>query len=124
MQVIGAPAVRTASLADEHPQTPAADVGWQESIALVWFDPAQGIGGIHRIGQEPNYQGGETQSWNAFFTLTGTYFKRQQILAITPQDRPKDGFGVGGGDEVAGLIFAEPVGGVSAGVEGGAGVAG
>lgn len=95
MQVIGADAVRVATLADEHPQSVGEEAGWQESIALVWFDTQQGVGGICRIGHEPHWDDGKMQSWNVFYSLEGTYFRNQTILPLTPDNRPADGFNIG-----------------------------
>jgi hypothetical protein len=38
------------------PQSPpSASLNWQESHWLYWHDPAGHLGGIHRIGHEPNW---------------------------------------------------------------------
>ena len=39
---------------DEGPHAADPDEAWQESVYLAWRDVRSGIGGQHRIGNEPN----------------------------------------------------------------------
>jgi hypothetical protein len=46
------------SAEDEAVHRPGPDRWWQESIAIHWCDPAQRVGGMHRIGHEPGQKDG------------------------------------------------------------------
>jgi hypothetical protein len=46
------------SAADEARHPAGSDPWWQESVAFHWYDAGSGAGGMHRIGHEPNQDGG------------------------------------------------------------------
>lgn len=73
-----------------------ADPFWQESVFLHWFDRSSGIGGVHRIGHEPNRGGGRASVHCALFTVDGTRFRRNS--SDLPLDRPASerGYRAGG----------------------------
>lgn len=50
---------------DEYRHTPTHDPNWQESVVLIWYDPATRLGGFHRIGVEPNKSKSNTQNYLA-----------------------------------------------------------
>lgn len=39
---------------DEGNHAAGSDPWWQESVFAHWYDPAVGVGGVHRIGHEPH----------------------------------------------------------------------
>ena len=70
---------------------------WQESVVLVWWDQNNGVGGMHRIGHEPNVSTGPQISlWNHIFSPKWAH-KRTVTLPLREEDRPENGFG--GGDD-------------------------
>ena len=50
---------------DEYQHNPSNDLCWQESVVLIWYDPTTELGGIHRIGVEPNQNKCNTQNYIA-----------------------------------------------------------
>jgi hypothetical protein len=78
--------------ADERPHVPSADTSWQESFVLAWWDGRNGVGGYHRVGHEPNLNGGESGIWQVLHT-PGESFFRNGIQPITPADHLPNGFG-------------------------------
>jgi hypothetical protein len=83
-----------------HPH-PTDNPLWQESVLLHWYDPRQGIGGWHRIGHEPNNQGGRAALWSYVFDRAGWQYRRCTEVPLTDGDRMPNGFGAG-----AALCFA------------------
>ena len=84
----------------DRPHTPGKGLSWQESDWLTFFDPVAGVGGIYRIGQEPNRGAGQP---NLFvFALGGQRFLMRDLggrgadIAMAPQDRWKTGYRVAG----------------------------
>jgi len=69
---------------------------WQESVFLHWFDRDRGVGGVHRLGHEPNRDGGRNALQCGVFTTDGTRYRRDdyQLPIATPQS-PR-GFRSGG----------------------------
>ena len=63
---------------------------------LVWWDATRSIGGYHRIGHEPNTEGGKVALWNNLFTPQGIY-RKTHFVPLRTADRIAAGFG--GGDE-------------------------
>jgi hypothetical protein len=80
---------------DEASHPPSEHPLWQESVLLHWYDRQKGIGGWHRIGHEPNNQGGRIALWSFMFDHSGWQYRRCGELPLTPADRPEHGFGAG-----------------------------
>jgi hypothetical protein len=69
---------------------------WQESALLHWYDSRQGIGGWHRVGHEPNNQGGRAAIWSFLFDRHGGWqYRRCGEVALQAGDKLQDGFGAG-----------------------------
>lgn len=69
---------------------------WQESVFLHWYDRDRGVGGVHRIGHEPNRDGGRNALQCGIFTTGGTRFRRDDFqLPIATPTSPR-GFRSGG----------------------------
>ncbi len=68
---------------------------WQESVLLHWYDQAQGIGGFHRLGHEPNNQGGRAAIWSFVFDRKGWQYRRCGEAVLSPADRLANGFRAG-----------------------------
>ncbi|MEA2346353.1 MAG: hypothetical protein QOG62_140 [Thermoleophilaceae bacterium] len=76
-------------------QQPTDQEWWQDSVFLTWHDLKQEIGGIVRIGHEPNHAGGITNLWFGVVTEDGTRFRRNVTSPLTDADRlPDGGFGI------------------------------
>jgi hypothetical protein len=83
-------------LEDERSHFPdPTDPYWQESIFFFWWDEAEGIGAIHRIGHEPNTAPPTGNSWNGVFTREGTRFRRYARPVLRDGDRTPDGLAAG-----------------------------
>jgi hypothetical protein len=80
---------------DEGPHPPSEHAQWQESVLLHWYDQRQGIGGWHRVGHEPNNNGGRAALWSFMFDRSGWQYRRCGDLALTGADRIANGFGAG-----------------------------
>jgi hypothetical protein len=80
---------------DEGPHRATANPHWQESVLLHWYDEAKGIGGWHRIGHEPNNQGGRAALWSYLFSREGWQYRRCGEVALTQDDCFTSGFGAG-----------------------------
>jgi len=84
----------------DRPHKPGHDPSWQESDWLTFFDPAAGVGGIYRIGQEPNRGKGQPSLF--VFALGGQRFLMRDIggrgpdCDLTADDRWETGCRVGG----------------------------
>jgi hypothetical protein len=63
----------TSTIADEGLHPAGDDPDWQESAYLAWRDPASGLGGNHRIGNEPNR--GTANLWCGLYRQDGTRFR-------------------------------------------------
>lgn len=68
---------------------------WQESVLLHWYDREQGIGGWHRLGHEPNNQGGKAAIWSYLFDRHGWQYRRCGEVSLTAADRFPTGFSAG-----------------------------
>jgi hypothetical protein len=77
----------------EQRQTPEADEWWQDSAFLTFNDRESGIGGVIRIGHEPNHAGGISALWFGLVTHDGRRFRRNTTNRLGPEDRLADGFG-------------------------------
>lgn len=97
MEIIGGGNVLEYGPADEGPHQVGDHEAWQESVVLVWWDFDQGLGGMHRIGHEPNAIDGPSISlWNHICSRDWV-FKRSARLPLRDEDRKINGFG--GGDK-------------------------
>jgi hypothetical protein len=88
---------------DTHPQFTEADEGrhaaqehplWQESVLLHWYDRRQGIGGWHRIGHEPNNDGGRAAIWSCV-RPRGWQYRRCGEVTLVAEDRIRNGLRAG-----------------------------
>jgi hypothetical protein len=61
------------TIADEGLHPAGEDPDWQESAYLAWRDPLRGLGGNHRIGNEPNR--GTANLWCGVYHQDGTRFR-------------------------------------------------
>lgn len=84
----------------DRPHQPGPEALWQESDWLTFFDPTAGVGGIYRIGQQPNREKGQP---NLFvFALGGDRFQMSDLgghgvdVDISQADRWKTGYRVAG----------------------------
>lgn len=73
MKVIGGGETRIYTYDDELSHDPTSEPAWQESVFLFWHDPAHGISGIHRLGHEPNCDGGKVALWSHVTGPEGSY---------------------------------------------------
>ena len=70
---------------------------WQDSVVLVWWDPDNEVGGFHRLGHEPNHDGGFAVLWSSLVTPAGI-FKRTHTKSLRDEDViPGGGYGSGDG---------------------------
>lgn len=75
-------------LEDEYPHPIGDDIWWQESVFLTWWDDKAGVGGFHRIGQEPHAAGGAVASyWLGLFTRDGQRYRRHVSVPLRDVDR-------------------------------------
>lgn len=57
----GPPMTKYYNASDEGTHEPdSSDPDWQESVFVHWYDVGQKVGGVHRIGHEPNRAGGRS----------------------------------------------------------------
>jgi hypothetical protein len=63
----------TVTVSDEGLHPAADDPDWQESAYLAWRDPSSGLGGNHRIGNEPNRA--TANLWCGLYHQDGTRFR-------------------------------------------------
>jgi hypothetical protein len=77
----------------EQRQIPSADEWWQDSAFVVFNDRDAGIGGVFRLGHEPNHAGGIAALWFGLTTHDGTRFRRNTTNRLGDADRLSDGFG-------------------------------
>ena len=77
-------------------QQPGPEKDWQDSVVLVWWDNDNKIGGFHRIGHEPNVEGGPRVAlWNNLCSPDGSYHCTD-FQPLNPEDRLENGgFGAG-----------------------------
>ena len=74
-------------------QRPEADEWWQDSAFVVFHAAEAGIGGVMRIGHEPNHAGGVSALWFGLVTRDGQRYRRNAQTPLTPADLRADGFG-------------------------------
>jgi hypothetical protein len=95
MEVIGGGTVLEYGPEEEGPHEIGTQALWQESIVMLWWDTDNRVGGMHRIGHEPNTGNGPQVSlWNYIFSPE-VIFKRDDIIPLRPTDRPAKGFNCG-----------------------------
>jgi hypothetical protein len=67
---------------------------WQESVVLIFHDPASGLAGFLRAGSEPNQQ--LSQPYVSFVTRDGLRYRHHPFdTPMQPGDRTADGFASG-----------------------------
>lgn len=80
--------------ADEGMHPAGDDPDWQESAYLAWRDARRGLGGNHRIGNEPNR--GTANLWCGVYHDGGTRFRcNGEGLALALLDSDGPGLGAG-----------------------------
>jgi hypothetical protein len=79
---------------DEGNHAPGPDPWWQESVFLHWYDPAIGVGGVHRIGHEPHAGSGEAALCCFVFDRQAR-FRRVERVPLLAAETPR-GFRAGG----------------------------
>ena len=86
-------------VADEGLHPAGDDPDWQESAYLAWRDPLSGLGGNHRIGNEPNRR--TANLWCGVYHQDGTRFRcNGEGLDQVVLDDPVAGvFGVAAGPQ-------------------------
>jgi hypothetical protein len=77
----------------EQRQAPDADEWWQDSAFVVFHAREAGIGGVMRIGHEPNHAGGISALWFGLVTKDGARYRRNTTNPLGDADRLADGFG-------------------------------
>lgn len=94
MEIEGGGTVQVYEARDEIPHRAGPQPHWQESVVLIWWDEQHAIGGFHRIGHEPNFEGGKVALWHNLFTPQGV-LRRNHFLPLRARDRYASGFGGG-----------------------------
>jgi hypothetical protein len=74
-------------------QEPTRDEWWQDSVFLAWHAHEAGIGGVFRIGHEPNHAGGIAALWFGLVTRDGLRYRRNTTNRLGSGDRRGDAFG-------------------------------
>ncbi len=80
-------------------QASGEGVNWQDSVVLLWMDMEQKVGGMFRLGHEPNWEGGKIAVWSHITSPQGTYHYAD-FIPLRDEDRPASG-GIGGGPSIA-----------------------
>lgn len=89
--------IHTYDASDEGTHTPdAADPDRQESVFVHWYDTRNGIGGVHRIGHEPNRGAGQAALQCAVLTADGKRFRRNDWTLPLQAPSTERGFRAGG----------------------------
>jgi predicted secreted hydrolase len=81
---------------DEGTHAPGDHEWWQESVYLHWYDAGAGLGGVHRLGHEPNRDGGRTALQCGVFAADGTRFRRDDFQLRMQPPTSERGFRSGG----------------------------
>ncbi|OCL15385.1 hypothetical protein AOQ84DRAFT_370422 [Glonium stellatum] len=85
-------------------QKPGPAANWQDSVVLVWWDEENSVGGFHRLGHEPNVEGGgRVTLWTNLISPDGI-FKRTQSISLRENDLLPNG-GYGSGDDTCAFEF-------------------
>jgi hypothetical protein len=97
MKVLGNFQLKQYSDHDERPHARGTDTNWQESVLMCWYDAKAGIGGLQRIGHEPNKDQGYAVLWSNVFLADGTRYRRfDRHLPLGRDDILNNGFGAAG----------------------------
>ncbi len=95
MNVVGGGSVLEYGPEDEGPHPVGNQTLWQESVVLVWWDRDNRVGGMHRVGHEPNLDSGPNVTlWNHVFSPQAI-FKRTASIPLREGDRTQNGFNCG-----------------------------
>ncbi|OCK74033.1 kinase-like protein [Lepidopterella palustris CBS 459.81] len=87
-------------------QKPGPAANWQESVVLVWWDNDNHVGGFHRLGHEPNVEGGGRATlWTNLISPDGI-FKRTQSIPLREKDLLPNG-GYGSGDDTCTVEYID-----------------
>lgn len=78
-------------------QKPSGEEWWQDSAFIVWHAAEAGIGGVVRIGHEPDHAGGVVALWCGVVTRDGLRYRRNTSTPLTDGDRLENGFGAHAG---------------------------
>jgi hypothetical protein len=73
MIIVGAEQTKFHGPEDELTHLETSEPLWQESVVLLWWDLRTGCGGVHRLGHEPNWNGGEATVWSTLWTPAWVY---------------------------------------------------
>ena len=74
---------------DERPHRPNQDPWWQESVFLSWWDERAGVGGVFRLGHEPNQ--GMANVWLGLVSRDGRRFRFcESTIPLIGPDRVDD----------------------------------
>lgn len=65
---------------------------WQESVFLCWYDVNRSVGGVMRLGVEPNLEGGGVALWANVLTPDHAVYHRTNRLPYGPESRRLRGF--------------------------------
>ena len=90
MDIVGGGSVFVYPESDEIPHKPGTHENWQESFVIIFYDQQQNVGGMFRLGHEPNYQGGKSQIFSNVFSPNGV-FHRTAHLPLKPGNRLPNG---------------------------------
>jgi hypothetical protein len=74
----------------------SADPHWQESVFVHWYDHAAGLGGLHRLGHEPNRGGGAAALLCGLFRADGLRYRRCDDDLPLEEPTSARGFRAGG----------------------------
>lgn len=79
---------------DDFAHAPGAEADWQESVVLLFHDPASGFAGFFRAGCEPKLR--LSQLHFSLVSREGLRFRHHPFdLPMQPGDRTPEGFGAG-----------------------------
>lgn len=108
MQVFGRDHVVMYDASHEGRQKPGEGAQWQDSTWLHWWDCDTGVGGVHRIGHEYNYDGEPPRIalWSNLVTPAGIY---RHICSNLLREEDKLPNGWGGGDDTTSQIIVDDV---------------
>jgi hypothetical protein len=96
MKITGRPDLKDYGPEANIRQPPGTSKHWQDSVVLAWWDETNSISSFHRLGHQPNYEGGSMISlWNNLMSPHGMY-KNTTFKPLRAADlRPNGGFGCG-----------------------------
>lgn len=87
MQLIGAENIKFFGPEDEGSHTPGPHESWQESVVLIWSDMRQKIGGMFRLGHEPNTGQGEITLFSTLWDAHWVYKTTKTHAPLHASDR-------------------------------------